>query len=555
MLHLRKVSSRSKLHRGKRFFRGKYATEKKWPVVLAHMDETRLMDFNDIDIVSPIEEKTIEDVKVPQIANYTTAIYKTNVFFDRGTLTKIPSPQRISYENLDNYVPPSKNEKLLNLAKQESCKYLTTAEVLGDIYTQFYLVFTGIKDNSLFGFLSHRYDKILGRFSDDIIKGKTFVVRPVGGGKYAVDNVPNPKKLNKASLDIESTVRKMIQFPRADIKKYIIQGNKDIDKILKDKFNYRKIGNIAVENRVDAYDDVLKGNFNIHVKPTKEYLENDETSQRYFSKISGTSQSMESECVDLVRNDLLSIYFQNRFGDFKGSYVTYHNSRYILGTDFMYNEDMEHIIIETERSKDVVWKVCNKLFNVVFDYFTTQFPDKTLEISFRNHNSINIDTFALTIVVKIVENDDGYTGYNPGDPELLNSPEKDYSNIHYYKLNTATIINSLQAASSFMLTPEDFVEVKYNIDNYDENLETARMEVEENNAEKERMRFRLYELLHTEIKDEKAKQLKEEEKAKFAARITITDEEGNVIDSIYDKSPKKPKTDDAEPEEEKEEEK
>jgi hypothetical protein len=114
----------------------------------------------------------------------------------------------------------------------------------------------------------------------------------------------------------------------------------------------------------------------------------------------GRHSSYEREFYDLIRGAFLKYLFQIKIGGMEGAFISYHNTKKIMGFEFIKLEDMQRRIFGNSNFSDIIFKSSLKLLECIFDRVLQDFGSESDQLKigfFANEWSNTLDVFVEII--------------------------------------------------------------------------------------------------------------------------------------------------------------
>jgi hypothetical protein len=153
-----------------------------------------------------------------------------------------------------------------------------------------------------------------------------------------------------------------------------------------------------------------------------------------------------------------------------GIFVAYHNTKQLLGFEYITLREMEHYIFETRAMANLTFDVVNKLLHILLDTFTYRWPNHSLKVTCQTKKMPN--NCEMFIFVEQLFNDKGWVDtvhYGKPQTPLKNSePDENPLDIKNpfcgFKLSLETIVNGKVTRGPFLCQPHQRVKVLYKLE-------------------------------------------------------------------------------------------
>jgi hypothetical protein len=412
------------------------------------------------------------------------SVKRMNKSASMDLIENLPTPEQISFENLDTYMRPYEDPNLKKMMKQYNYKYSSSTSGIGEALAHFFYKLTNFKSPHFYNLSEH--------YVNEPLKFMMFQRKPASislhkikdslGTRYAISkNTIFDNKVEFILLKMGKYMEKIFtNSPEEFEKKYMKKDKNTLNKnlpsaeeiLLKedDYFNFVGYDNILLRSQIDCGGKDKDGNnivFEIKtraVAPVRYDVQNYKDYLDYeLTSLYGRHSSYEREYYDLIRGAFLKYLFQLKIGGMKGALISYHNTQKIFGFEYISLIDMERRILGNSNFSDVIFKASLKLIQDVLDHITADFPepDKLLIGFYANEWKGTLDVF-----VEIV-NEDTYKDYDQVRPREI----VDYyyltgyrPNVHKYTVIVTPILNNvITTFSPILYENNDTFHVKYQI--------------------------------------------------------------------------------------------
>lgn len=316
----------------------------------------------------------------------TEGIYPSTQFPE--SLIKLPTYTEEAYNRISNYVRPSSDTTLRNLAVKNKSKYVSGSSSLTDALQQIYYAISNFKSPDITG-LGKNYDHMNMNYMSAYRKPTTFLLKKLPGGIYAIDGDKGPgltstKVLMHGGIILESLFTTEAEFFKKimNTEVELSEQDKNIIEGAGKSFRFRKIGNLLIRSQIDCGATDENGNyfvFEIKTRATAPIRYDLENYYKYFdykiTKRNGLHSSYEREYFDLIRSILLKYFFQIKIGKMDGAFISYHNTQEIFGFEYLKLDEIEQRLFGSSEISDQVLKICLAMFQDILDDVTAKFPD------------------------------------------------------------------------------------------------------------------------------------------------------------------------------------
>lgn len=334
---------------------------------------------------------------------------RTKVYNFEPYLRYITQPKDFNYATVPSFTPPSKDNYLAELAKNNNCQFTGSTSSTSSALSQFYLLVSNFKPITL--------DTLPVEFAGDLSTFTRMVKAPA-----AVELIPKENgttSINYLSFEPKDMPDQTIMSQQGVImenfftkppKDYelMLLANKHLlpadnnpgDQSTHDHYAYCQYGNVLLRSQLDCYNPNLpKKSFDIKTRATVAIRMN---AAEYYDFINyrlhrthGRWNSFSREYYDMLRSSFLKYNFQVRIGDMDGLFIAFHNTNEIFGFQYTSREEMDAVLFGSSSMGDQVFNITLQLFQTVLDQVHKSFPDQRLQLVF-NTVSNRMNIFALS---------------------------------------------------------------------------------------------------------------------------------------------------------------
>jgi len=205
-------------------------------------------------------------------------------------------------------------------------------------------------------------------------------------GVYCIKKEEHEKRTAEILMDLGKTLEKMLTLETPEFESLLKTSNSP-KKFEPESFHYLKIGDCLLRAQIDCCDPNIVGankSFDLKTRaiaPIRYDLPH--YTQRQDSKLvtlTGTELSFEREFYDMVRTSFLRYNYQTRIGRMDGIFVAYHNTRQMLGFEYLSRKEMDRFLFGNSAYGDKCFVVILKLFQHLIKYLTDLYPHQHLKL-------------------------------------------------------------------------------------------------------------------------------------------------------------------------------
>ncbi|KAI7877079.1 mitochondrial protein Pet127-domain-containing protein [Mucor mucedo] len=400
---------------------------------------------------------------------------RTKEFNFTPYLENITQPVDFDYEALTPYITSSRDNSLIDLAKDMNQRYIGSTSSVSAVLSHFYFVMSNFKEVNT-SCLSRAFDKESTKFTRGSRTAASIYLR-WKDGVYAVD-VDKSHDVDETVLSIMGkSLEKVLTLEPNDFERFLKENSSEIteqEKNQPESYAYGKLGKFLLRSQLDCYDSRLpRGTFDLKTRaatPVRLDIQNYSDYLGYsLKRAHGLYESFEREYYDMIRSAFLKYSFQVRIGHMDGIMVAYHNTRKIFGFQYISREEMDSRLFGSTKVGDSVFRNALVMFESILDKATEKYPQQTLRISFDTHADKNSGNATTNVFVEAVPTDAATTDNNNMD-EFFQTEAEDsvldpFDQISLYQLNTQSLVNGVLVEGPLKMDKpsKDHWQVRYKI--------------------------------------------------------------------------------------------
>ncbi|KAH9936356.1 mitochondrial protein Pet127-domain-containing protein [Fomitopsis serialis] len=306
-------------------------------------------------------------------------------------LKEMPSTSEFAFERLKGFVPSSRDNDLLSLAKKHNCRFAGSTSSLTGMLSQIYLLLCENKPVDLSSLSAH-YQREANTFTPGQRMPISVSLR-YKNGVYATDSDAD----HLAQLGSTETILSQLGLvmERFFTTFHETSPTPLIKRSQEEVYRYAIHNNFMMRAQLDCYSPVLPGTgvFDIKTRaavPIRYDLERYRDNSDYqIRSIQGSWMSFEKEYYDLIRSAFLKYSFQARIGAMDGVFVAYHNIREIFGFQYIPLEEMDMRLFGHTHG-DRVFSKCVGLLEILFTEIVTHFPNKSVNCTWETVSDASV---------------------------------------------------------------------------------------------------------------------------------------------------------------------
>jgi hypothetical protein len=473
----------------------------------------------------PLVQETVVDPTRPQVEIPRLAHNLERVITDGGLhltyqsgdrrnpnidpfLYHIHQPEEINFNSIPPFITTSRDEVLHSLAQRQGCRYKGSTSSTVGIMCHLYFLLSRFKEVNLAS-LSSEYQKESRNFTTSSMRPVIIVIRP-RDGLYSIDSEPgNRIPQNKILLELGKSLERMMTLSKDEFESRLLLKNQKDNNTVQfppegEAYHFSKMGNILFRSQLDChwYDTSgtaeatkssnnpttsvapagirkvfdLKSRAIWKIRIDCANYQNAVTYRPY--RVRGLENSFEKEFYDMIRSVFLKYIFQARIGKMDGIFVAYHNTKQLLGFEYVTLKEMEYCIFETRAMASLSFDVVNKLLHILLDTFTYRWPNSSLKLTCQTKKATN--GCRMYIFVEPLANDKGWLEHlqcgKPNDSQkqtlqVIENPLDIKNPFFAFTLCLETVVNGKVTKGPFLCQPHQKVKVLYKLEERQEPYE------------------------------------------------------------------------------------
>ncbi|OCF32817.1 hypothetical protein I316_05453 [Kwoniella heveanensis BCC8398] len=357
------------------------------------------------------------------------------------SLHDIPTPDEFAFHRCPQYITPSQDEELLQLAERYGTRFLGSTSTLTKALSQIYFAISGGKGVDL-KTLSQDFASGRTDFTPGAELPACIILDKLRGDKYSVDSDKRWDIENVIS-DFGRILEKMLTSESSsDFKRFLTSSPEsavsEAERTEKEAYRYQQMGSLLMRSQLDCYDPRLPGSgvFDIKTRaalPIRYDRANYIANSAYdIFKERGYTQSYEREYYDLMRAGMLKFSLQVRIGGMDGIFLAYHNTSRLFGFQYVSLPEIDERIFGSTEMAEQAFKLSVRLLEELLQRCVAAFPDQAVNVTLKHSPSVH--KHSVTAYVEPKEWDDAsvagprpiqaitFTMENSLDGEVIEGP-------------------------------------------------------------------------------------------------------------------------------------
>lgn len=387
-------------------------------------------------------------IRPPKLHHNLDKIVRTEGIYTIDEFTKLNKDNFIKFlpdftdelvSRFSIYTPPSKDQVLLQKAKELGVKYITGSSSVTEALQNIYFVLTNFKSPDFTG-LGKMFDDQNKNFMGAYKKPNMIMLRKLENGIWAIDGEKGPLPSNNRILTLGGLVMESMfttdkkVFKRAiDLSKPLSPKDSEILKGGNRSYRFRQSGDILIRSQIDCESTDKNGDFFVfEIKtrasaPIRYDVENYEMYLDYEIKTrSGLHSSYEREYFDLCRSIILKYLFQLKLGRMDGAFVAHHNTKEIFGFEYLKITELERRVFGLSNMADEMMDNCFFVLNDIIEEATQMFP---------NDQMLKLGIYADSMEDELVTTIERFDKFEEFKQSFSKNPEGIHNIYDYYKIN------------------------------------------------------------------------------------------------------------------------
>lgn len=315
-----------------------------------------------------------------------TRIYNFDPYLDN-----IMPVSEFDFEALKDYITSSKDESLIQLARDYKKKYVGSSSSMTGVLSHFHYLLSEWRPVNR-NMVSQGFPEKMVTFTR-LLRSPAAMFLHYKDGVYAIDA---DKEFDSANIlmNLGKSMEKLLTLPKEEFERYRKSSENRIsaeeEKAIPEAYHYSTIGDFIMRSQLDGYDPRLPGTgmFDLKTRAVVS-IRMDVTNFRKgmgyeIRNRFGMWESYEREYYDMIRAAFLKYSLQVRVGRMDGIFVAFHNIERIFGFQYIPLSEMDLALHGQEDPTlgDREFQFSLKLWNAILDKATTKFPKKSLRLHF-----------------------------------------------------------------------------------------------------------------------------------------------------------------------------
>ncbi|KAK8017436.1 mitochondrial mRNA processing protein [Apiospora rasikravindrae] len=320
---------------------------------------------------------------------------RSRVFNFDPYLSKIMPIQEFDFNALKQYITSSKDEALINIARENNKRYTGSTSSMTAMLAHFHYLLSSWREinpailSKSFNTPSNNFTKILTSPAAIFLHWKD--------GVYAIDADKEFDTANILSM-LGKSMEKLLTLSKEDYERYRTVNSDQIseeERNADEAYHYTGLGDFMMRSQLDAHDPRIPGTgmFDLKTRAVISIRMDAEGFQKGLGyeirNRFGDWESFEREYYDMIRSAFLKYSLQVRMGRMDGIFVAFHNTQRIFGFQYIPLPEMDLSLHGTSDTTlgDKEFKLSLGLLNEIMDRASKKFPEQSLRLHFETRPS------------------------------------------------------------------------------------------------------------------------------------------------------------------------
>lgn len=320
---------------------------------------------------------------------------RSRVFNFDPYLSKIMPIQEFDFNALKQYITSSKDETLINIARENNKRYTGSTSSMTSMLAHFHYLLSSWREINP-AILSKSFNTPANSFTK-ILTSPAAVFLHWKDGVYAIDADKEFDTANILSM-LGKSMEKLLTLSREDYERYRTVNSDQIseeERNADEAYHYTGLGDFMMRSQLDAHDPRIPGTGMFDLK-TRAVISIRMDAEGFHKGLGyeirnrfGDWESFEREYYDMIRSAFLKYSLQVRMGRMDGIFVAFHNTQRIFGFQYIPLPEMDLSLHGTSDTTlgDKEFKLSLALLNEVFDRASKKFPKQSLRFHFETRPS------------------------------------------------------------------------------------------------------------------------------------------------------------------------
>ncbi|KAF3935637.1 hypothetical protein ABW19_dt0205627 [Dactylella cylindrospora] len=309
-------------------------------------------------------------------------------------LDTIMPVDEFDFDALGSYIKSSKDDTLMNLAKESGKKYVGSTSSMTSILSHLHYLVSRWRPLNL-NMLSKGFVTESSNFTR-LSRLPISAILRYKDGVYAIDQDKSSDSTESILLFLGRSMEKMLTMPPDTFRKYHKSASHEIPEEVKnarERYHYTGYKDLLFRSQLDAIDDRLPGSgvFDLKTRGVVSIRMNVQIPQAgwgyQIKTADGQFESFEREYYDLIRSAFMKYSLQVRMGRMDGCFVAYHNTKRIFGFQYISIDEMDEALHGSSRVGEQEFKLSLRLLNEALDRATAKYPEQSLRLWFETRES------------------------------------------------------------------------------------------------------------------------------------------------------------------------
>lgn len=321
---------------------------------------------------------------------------RTRIYNFDPYLANIMPVTEFDFQALKEYITSSKDESLIQLARDYKKKYVGSSSSMTGVLSHFHYLLSEWRPIN-HKMVSQGFPEKMDTFTR-LLRSPAAMFLHYKDGVYAIDA---DKEFDTANIlmNLGKSMEKLLTLPKTEFERYRKSSENRIsaaeEQAIPEAYHYSTVGDFIMRSQLDGYDPRLPGTgmFDLKTRAVVSIrmdVRNFRKGMGYEIKNRfGMWESYEREYYDMIRAAFLKYSLQVRVGRMDGIFVAFHNIERIFGFQYIPLSEMDLALHGQEDPTlgDKEFQFSLKLWNSILDKATTRFPGRSLRLHFETQDA------------------------------------------------------------------------------------------------------------------------------------------------------------------------
>eukprot|EP00656_Telonema_subtile_P014937 TRINITY_DN17736_c0_g1_i1.p1 TRINITY_DN17736_c0_g1~~TRINITY_DN17736_c0_g1_i1.p1 ORF type:complete len:493 (+),score=88.96 TRINITY_DN17736_c0_g1_i1:119-1597(+) len=294
-----------------------------------------------------------------------------------SALRKIVDPDGFDFGCISPFVPPSEDQQLLHVAKDNDCVISASTSSITPMLSQLYILMSNYQTLN-FPRMSSSFRHMRQDFTKATISGPCIMQFTSQEGVCLVDKPSSPTSQDQENvlMKLGNMLEKCLTMEKSEFDKLMLNAPAEHDwrreiAAQPQTYSFLQVGDCIFRSQLDCYDKNTDALFDLKTRATAPIRYNladykESLHRSHLNSLQGKWFSFEREYYDLIRSKFLAFSYQLRIGGMHGVFVAYHNTAEIFGFQYVPLTEIDNCIYGSSEMGQLTFeKGCHLLSDTV----------------------------------------------------------------------------------------------------------------------------------------------------------------------------------------------